>query len=64
LLDPQDAAHHPVIAFWIIGDLAEAAIRADRVERARARSQPVTPAPSWVATSVAWGGAKRPLSVG
>jgi ATP/maltotriose-dependent transcriptional regulator MalT len=37
LFDPADSAHHPVIASWLIGDLAEAALHVDRVEEARAR---------------------------
>jgi DNA-binding CsgD family transcriptional regulator len=37
LFDPADSAHHPVIASWLIGDLAEAALHIDRVEEARAR---------------------------
>jgi ATP/maltotriose-dependent transcriptional regulator MalT len=37
LFDPTDPAHHPAIASWIIGDLAEAALHAGRVEEARAR---------------------------
>ncbi len=36
LFDPADPAHHSV-AFWHIGDLAEAALHAGRVDRARAR---------------------------
>jgi DNA-binding CsgD family transcriptional regulator len=36
LFDPADSAHHPVIASWLIGDLAEAALHTDRVEEARA----------------------------
>jgi hypothetical protein len=30
LFDPDDSAYHPVICSWLIGDLAEAARRADR----------------------------------
>lgn len=37
LFDPTDPAHHPAMASWIIGDLAEAALHAGRVEEARAR---------------------------
>jgi DNA-binding CsgD family transcriptional regulator len=36
LFDPADPAHHPV-AFWHVGDLAEAALHVGRVEQARAR---------------------------
>jgi len=37
LFDPAHPAHHPVVACWHIGDLAEAAVHIDRVEEARAR---------------------------
>jgi DNA-binding CsgD family transcriptional regulator len=37
LFDPADPAHHPVIACWLIGDLAEAAQHTDQVETAKAR---------------------------
>ena len=37
LFDPADPAHHPAMASWIIGDLAEAALHIGRVEEARAR---------------------------
>ena len=37
LFDPTGPAHHPAMASWIIGDLAEAALHAGRVEEARAR---------------------------
>src|SRR5438270_10079218 len=37
LFDPTDPAHHPAIAAWIIGDLAEAALHIGRVNEARAR---------------------------
>ncbi len=37
LFDPTDSAHHPAMASWIIGDLAEAALHGGRVEEARAR---------------------------
>jgi DNA-binding CsgD family transcriptional regulator len=36
LFNRGDSAHHPVIASWLIGDLAEAALHAERVEEARA----------------------------
>jgi DNA-binding CsgD family transcriptional regulator len=37
LFDAADPAHHPVIACWLIGDLAEAALHSGRVQAARAR---------------------------
>jgi DNA-binding CsgD family transcriptional regulator len=37
LFDPASRAHHPVVACWLIGDLAEAALRTDRADEARAR---------------------------
>jgi len=37
LFDPASPARHPVIACWVIGDLAEAALHADRMDEARAR---------------------------
>jgi DNA-binding CsgD family transcriptional regulator len=37
LFDPADPAHHPVIASWFIGDLAEAALNIGRLEEATAR---------------------------
>jgi DNA-binding CsgD family transcriptional regulator len=37
LFDPADPAHHPVVAGWLIGDLAEAALHADRVDEGRQR---------------------------
>jgi len=41
LFDPASPAHHPVIACWLIGDLAEAALRTDRNSEARARVKQV-----------------------
>ena len=35
LFDPADPAHHPVVAGWLIADLAEAALHTDRVAGAR-----------------------------
>ena len=35
LFDPADPAYHPVVAPWLIADLAEAALYADRVAEAR-----------------------------
>jgi DNA-binding CsgD family transcriptional regulator len=37
LFDPADAAHHRVMASWLIADLADAARHIDRLEAARAR---------------------------
>jgi DNA-binding CsgD family transcriptional regulator len=37
LFDPADPAHHPVIASWLIADLADAARYIDRLDEARAR---------------------------
>ncbi len=37
LFDPTDPAHHPAMASWIIGDLAEAALHIGRIKEARAR---------------------------
>jgi DNA-binding CsgD family transcriptional regulator len=41
LLDPASPAHHPVIACWLIGDLAEAALHTGRIDEARARVKQV-----------------------
>jgi DNA-binding CsgD family transcriptional regulator len=41
LFDPASPAHHPVVACWIIGDLAEAALRTDQAGEARARVKQV-----------------------
>lgn len=41
LFDPVSPAHHPVIACWLIGDLAEAALRTDRIDEARTRVKQV-----------------------
>ncbi len=54
LFDPRDSAYHPVIASWLIGDLAEAALHIDRVEEARARVAQIETAAgdtpgSWIA---------------
>jgi DNA-binding CsgD family transcriptional regulator len=35
LFDPASPAHHPVISCWLIGDLAEAALRTNRISEAR-----------------------------
>jgi DNA-binding CsgD family transcriptional regulator/tetratricopeptide (TPR) repeat protein len=37
LFDPTSPAHHPIIACWIVGDLAEAALHTGRIDEARAR---------------------------
>ena len=37
LFDPADSAYHPVIASWLIADLADAARHIDRLDAARAR---------------------------
>jgi ATP/maltotriose-dependent transcriptional regulator MalT len=37
LFDPASQSHHPVVACWMIGDLAEAALHSDRVSEARTR---------------------------
>jgi DNA-binding CsgD family transcriptional regulator len=37
LFDPADSAYHPVISSWLIADLAEAALRIDRLDAARER---------------------------
>ena len=41
LFDPASPAHHPIIACWLIGDLAEAALHTGRINEARARVQQV-----------------------
>jgi DNA-binding CsgD family transcriptional regulator len=57
LFDPADPAYHPPIACWLIGDLAEAALHAERVQEGRARVAQVqaavgeTPA-IWIALSL------------
>jgi ATP/maltotriose-dependent transcriptional regulator MalT len=57
LFDPTDPAHHPAMAAWIIGDLAEAALHVGRVEEARARVAQVEAAAGenptvWIALSL------------
>ena len=37
LFDPVSPSHHPFVACWVIGDLAEAALHAGRIEEGRAR---------------------------
>ena len=37
LFDPTDTAHHPMVACWLIGDLAEAALHAGRSDEGRNR---------------------------
>ncbi len=41
LFDPASPAHHPIIACWLIGDLAEAALHTGRISEARARVKQV-----------------------
>jgi ATP/maltotriose-dependent transcriptional regulator MalT len=41
LFDPASPAHHPFVACWVIGDLAEAALHTGRTEEARARVKKV-----------------------
>ena len=41
LFDPEDAAYHPVISSWLIGDLAEAALHLGRIEEAQERVEQV-----------------------
>lgn len=41
LFDPASPAHHPIIACWLIGDLAEAALHIGRTSEARARVKQV-----------------------
>jgi ATP/maltotriose-dependent transcriptional regulator MalT len=57
LFDPADPAHHPAMASWIIGDLAEAAVHVGRVDEARARVEQVEAAAGdnptvWIALSL------------
>jgi DNA-binding CsgD family transcriptional regulator len=58
LFYPGDSAYHPVIASWLIGDLAEAALHLERVEAARTRVAQVEAAAgdstgSWIAIGLA-----------
>ncbi|MEV0810258.1 AAA family ATPase [Micromonospora sp. NPDC050200] len=41
LFDPASPAHHPIVACWLIGDLAEAALHTGRINEARARVRQV-----------------------
>jgi DNA-binding CsgD family transcriptional regulator len=41
LFDPTSPAYHPVIAFWLIADLAEAAAHIGRLDEARIRVQQI-----------------------
>jgi DNA-binding CsgD family transcriptional regulator len=57
LFDPLDPAHHPLLACWVIGDLAEAAVQADLVTQGRARlaqiESAVGPTPgAWIALNL------------
>ncbi|WP_051324647.1 ATP-binding protein [Candidatus Solirubrobacter pratensis] len=57
LFDPLDPAHHPMLARWVIGDLAEAALQAGRVAQGRKRLAQIEtavgahPAP-WIALNL------------
>jgi DNA-binding CsgD family transcriptional regulator len=53
LFDPDDAAYHPVMCAWVIGELAEAASHAGRVDEAREHLGKLEAAagsdpPSWI----------------
>jgi len=37
ILDPLDPAHHPLMAYWVIADFAEAALQADQVAQGQGR---------------------------
>jgi hypothetical protein len=41
IFDPASPAHHPIIACWLVGDLAEAALHTGRLDEARARMKQV-----------------------
>jgi ATP/maltotriose-dependent transcriptional regulator MalT len=41
VFDPASPAHHPVVACWLIGELAEAALHTGRIVEARARVKQV-----------------------
>jgi DNA-binding CsgD family transcriptional regulator len=41
LFDPASPAHHPIIACWLIGDLAEAGLHTGRINEARVRVRQV-----------------------
>jgi DNA-binding CsgD family transcriptional regulator len=41
IFDPASPAHHPIIACWLTGDLAEAALHTGRLDEARARMKQV-----------------------
>ncbi|MCW2506117.1 MAG: transcriptional regulator, LuxR family [Actinomycetia bacterium] len=41
LFDPASPAHHPAVACWLVGDLAEAALQTGRISEARARVKEV-----------------------
>jgi DNA-binding CsgD family transcriptional regulator len=41
LFDPASPAHHRIVACWLIGDLAEAALHTGRIDEARARVKQV-----------------------
>ena len=57
IFDPLDPAHHPLMACWVIGDLAEAALHADQVAQGRERLAEIEtaagPTPgAWVALNL------------
>ena len=57
IFDPLDPAHHPLMAPWVIGDLAEAALQADQVAAGRERlaqiEATVGPSPgAWIALNL------------
>jgi DNA-binding CsgD family transcriptional regulator len=41
LFDPASPAHHPIVACWLIGDFAEAALHTGRISEARGRVKQV-----------------------
>ena len=56
LFDPTSPAHHPVVACWLIGALAEAAVHIGKLQEARARVRQVEAAAGHVAgTCIALG---------
>ena len=57
IFDPLDPAHHPLMACWVIGDLAEAALQADQIAHGRERlaeiETGVGPTPgAWIALNL------------
>ncbi|HEX4689631.1 MAG TPA: AAA family ATPase [Solirubrobacteraceae bacterium] len=43
IFDPADMAHHPFVSHWVVGDLAEAALRSGNREQARMLIGPLEP---------------------